>query len=87
MPGHPAGLVAGQVEGRVGDVLWPTGASQAGDRTDCAVSQRLSQQSGADAVDPNVVGVEFFGQALTQADDATFGSPVRRIAGLLKIHP
>jgi hypothetical protein len=27
------------------------------------------------------------GQTLAQADDSAFGSSVRRIAGLLKIHP
>ena len=85
--GDPAGLVAGQVEGGVGDVFRPAGAGQTGDRFDGTLGQRLSEQPGADAVNPNVVGVEFFGQALAQADDATFGCTVSRIAGLLKIHP
>ena len=51
-----------------------------------SLGQRLSEQPGADAIDPNVVGVELLGQALAQADDATFGCTVCRIAGLLKIH-
>ena len=87
LPGHPAGLVAGQVEGGVGDVFRPAGAGQSGYWLHGAFSQRLSEQPGANTVNPNVVGVEFFGQALAQADDATFGCTVSRIAGLLKIHP
>ena len=86
LSGDPAGLVADQVEGGVGDILRSAGAGQSGYWLHGAFSQRLSEQPGANTVDPNVVGVEFFGQALAQADDSAFGSSVRRIAGPLIIH-
>ena len=34
LAGDPAGLVAGQVEGGIGDVFRPAGAGQTGDRFD-----------------------------------------------------
>ena len=86
LAGDPAGFVAGQVESGVGDVFRPAGAGQPGDWLHGALSQRFSEQPGADAVDPNVIGVELLGQALAQADDATLGRAVRSITGLLKIH-
>ena len=39
LAGDPAGLIAGQVEGSVGDILGPAGASQAGHGLDGAVGQ------------------------------------------------
>ena len=87
LTGDPAGLVAGQVEGRVSNVFRPAGAGQSGYWLHGAFSQRLSEQPGADVVDPNVVGIEFSRQALAQADDSALCRAVCRIAGLLKIYP
>ena len=87
LAGDPAGLVAGQVEGRVSNVFRPAGAGQSGYWLHGAFSQRLSEQPGANTVDPNVVGIEFSRQTLAQADDSTLCRAVGHIAGLLKIHP
>ena len=87
LTGDPAGLVAGQVEGGIGDVFRPARAGQTGYWLHGAFSQRLSEQPGANTVDPNVVGIEFSRQTLAQADDSTLCRAVGHIAGLLKIHP